>query len=251
MSESTSSKMVRFDVGGVIYKLARSTLDLHPQTMLARLADKMWEQDGQGPNDAHFIDRNGDRFQFVLDYMRDGEVNLPMTVSKSAFLKEMEYYGFGNVEDSSIVAGTLEEAGDVLAAVSNNVQDDIEAVNLSIRKWEKTIGEGKKKVAALKAGHFLFQRSNGKKGQDGRVTVRLTDEQDKETVWEAFGGSISHMDKGYLESCLGKYGLELVSAKGPRTFFSQYDEYIDVVLERSSNKKQKARRNKKRKTRKA
>ena len=59
-----------------------------------------WQSD---PDSTLFIDRNGERFQCVLDYMRDGEVILPgNAVSKESLLREFEYYGFENLPESVI-----------------------------------------------------------------------------------------------------------------------------------------------------
>lgn len=71
-----------------------------------------------------FIDRNGDRFQYVLDYMRDGKkLSLPVTISKEAFLNDLKYYGFENVDannvtgDSSLLAyAAMEKKIDKLEA---------------------------------------------------------------------------------------------------------------------------------------
>ena len=44
-----------------------------------------------------FIDRDGDRFRYVLDYMRDGKVILPynsVVVTKESLLVELQYFGF-------------------------------------------------------------------------------------------------------------------------------------------------------------
>jgi BTB/POZ domain len=42
-----------------------------------------------------FIDRDSNRFSFVLDYMRNnGIVELPLNISRNIFLNELEYYGF-------------------------------------------------------------------------------------------------------------------------------------------------------------
>jgi hypothetical protein len=41
--------------------------------MLARMASKTWQTD---PEAAMFVDRDGERFRYILDYMRDGKVHL-------------------------------------------------------------------------------------------------------------------------------------------------------------------------------
>ncbi len=40
-----------------------------------------------------FIDRDGSLFRHVLNYLRDGKITIPVTVAKSAIMRELEYYG--------------------------------------------------------------------------------------------------------------------------------------------------------------
>mmetsp|Transcript_21959 Transcript_21959/g.47777 ORF Transcript_21959/g.47777 Transcript_21959/m.47777 type:complete len:240 (+) Transcript_21959:583-1302(+) len=109
-NESNNSATVRFNVGGTVYEVSRSLLELFPDTMLSRMVSETWLDCSQGgDNDDRkkespiFVDRNGDRFQYVLDYMRDGQnAILPVTVPKEAFLKDLEYYGFENVDANTI-----------------------------------------------------------------------------------------------------------------------------------------------------
>jgi hypothetical protein len=79
---------ITFDVGGTIYKVSRSLINQYPDTMLARMVSDTWLNGNQ--KEPLFIDRNGERFQYCLDYMRDGpEVALPIAVPKYAFLKDL------------------------------------------------------------------------------------------------------------------------------------------------------------------
>ena len=86
---------VQLDVGGTIYKVSRSLLESFPDTMLARMVSETWQKD---PNKPIFVERDGESFRYVLHYMRDGHVFLPITMSKDAVLKDLEYYGFDNVD---------------------------------------------------------------------------------------------------------------------------------------------------------
>jgi hypothetical protein len=77
--------------------------------MLATLISDRWKESASDKNETvlidsrgHsvvsdtepiFIDRNGLLFQYVLDYLREGEVYLPSTVSRAAVLKEFDFYG--------------------------------------------------------------------------------------------------------------------------------------------------------------
>lgn len=94
-------KTVRFNVGGTIYEVSRTLINQFPDTMLARLSSETWSPESNG--EPLFIERDGDRFRYCLDYMRDGGiVDLPATVSKAAMLRDLEYYGFQEVDPSTI-----------------------------------------------------------------------------------------------------------------------------------------------------
>lgn len=102
-SENASAQ-VTFNVGGSKYRVSRSLLDQYPDTMLSRMISDTWQQEGK-ENDEFFIERNGARFAYVLDYMRDGCVFLPggnPVCTKSSLLRELIYFGFENVDEDSI-----------------------------------------------------------------------------------------------------------------------------------------------------
>lgn len=83
---------VRFNVGGTEYQVARSTLMKFPDTMLAVMVSERWSNESE-TNQVLTIDRDPLRFRFILDYYRDGRVNLPLTVSKGEVLTEAAYFG--------------------------------------------------------------------------------------------------------------------------------------------------------------
>jgi len=109
-NESNNSATVRFNVGGTVYEVSRSLLEQFPDTMLSRMVSETWldcsqggDNDDQKKESPIFVDRDGDRFRYVLDYMRDGQkVTLPVTVPKQGFLKDLEYYGFENMNADTI-----------------------------------------------------------------------------------------------------------------------------------------------------
>ena len=49
-----------------------------------------------------FINRDGGRFKYVLDWMRDGRVIIPMEVTKDALLNDLHYYGFDDADPLTI-----------------------------------------------------------------------------------------------------------------------------------------------------
>lgn len=94
-STEAEPKTIRINVGGQFYEVSRSLIEQHEDTMLARLVSDTWLAD---PDATIFIDRDGERFKYVLDYLRYGKVSLPFTVPREMFLLDMEYYGFSSVD---------------------------------------------------------------------------------------------------------------------------------------------------------
>ena len=76
-----------------------------------------------------FIDRDGERFQYCLDYMKEGgPINIPETVCKNALLQDFEYYGFRLVKPTDIVvvankSKLLEDLEDIEAELESRLVD--------------------------------------------------------------------------------------------------------------------------------
>ena len=93
--------MVCLNVGGKQYKVSCSLLDMHPNSVLAQIISEQWLS---SPNKEVFIERDGERFRFVLDYLKnDGHVFLPMTVPIPLLLADLTFYGIENVDESKII----------------------------------------------------------------------------------------------------------------------------------------------------
>ena len=96
-------KALTVDVGGTVYRVSRSLLEQYPNTMLTRMASETWQED---PTDTLFIERDGRRFAYVLDYMRDTKVSIPAGgqggITKASVLAELTYFGFENVDHNCI-----------------------------------------------------------------------------------------------------------------------------------------------------
>jgi hypothetical protein len=195
----SASKTVRFDVGGLFYKVSRSLIELYPDTMLARMVDTKWKQDDDDGEQAMFIDRNGDRFQYVLDYMRDRQVSLPMTVSVSGFRQDLEYYGFDNVKESCINVGTPAEAGPLFGTLTGNFYSDMDEFEDLIKESEDNTAKLKRQQCSLKMAHEVFGRSASMHG-NGPHKIRFENCR------------YDRYDSGYLKEYLANYyGLGLVS----------------------------------------
>jgi len=84
-----TNKIVKFNVGGTRYEVARSLFEMHPDTMLARMVSEQWQEN---PEAEIFIERDGSRFQYVLDYLRDGRAYIPFALPKESLADDMTYY---------------------------------------------------------------------------------------------------------------------------------------------------------------
>ena len=90
MAEPTNPQTIKFNIGGKLFETARSLIDQHDDTMIARLVSDTWQED---PNKPVFIDRNGDTFALVLDYLRNGNIVLSTNLPKDMFLCDLDVYG--------------------------------------------------------------------------------------------------------------------------------------------------------------
>jgi hypothetical protein len=88
---------VQFDVGGRVFKVSRALINAIPDSMLARMISETWEKE---PGKPMFIDRDGDKFAHVLDYLRYGSIELPVTVTQAMFQRELDYYSIPAVDGS-------------------------------------------------------------------------------------------------------------------------------------------------------
>lgn len=163
-----TSDTVLFNIGGQLYRISRSLLNLQPKSMLARSASEHWHsqhcdnniQSCQGMN-AIFIDRNGSRFQYVLDYLRDGRIFLPMSECREAILSELDYYNIQYEEEYILHApSTQGVAMNGMRTIQNTILKwkcadlaaDIVEAAWNSAKW--TGKEGDKKYLSLKPLRF-------------------------------------------------------------------------------------------------
>mmetsp|Transcript_37765 Transcript_37765/g.87725 ORF Transcript_37765/g.87725 Transcript_37765/m.87725 type:complete len:278 (+) Transcript_37765:79-912(+) len=79
---------VTFNVGGRHHEVLRLTIEAHPGTLLANLLDDI----GSDSALPLFVDANPDRFAYILDWYRFGEMHLPTGYPTKAILNDARFY---------------------------------------------------------------------------------------------------------------------------------------------------------------
>lgn len=113
-----NSATITFDVGGKLFKVSRKLVEQFSDTMLGKIVSEAWQRDS---NTTVFVDRDGDIFAHVLNYLRYGSIVLPITISRAMFDREMDYYGIINDVDALTIK--QESSIGALTHVRNKLQD--------------------------------------------------------------------------------------------------------------------------------
>ena len=74
--DMSGSDIIKLNVGGVVYLTTRVTLCKFPDSMLGAMFNGSMSTT-QDENGCHFIDRDGDLFKYVLNYLRSSRLSLP------------------------------------------------------------------------------------------------------------------------------------------------------------------------------
>ncbi|XP_070571149.1 BTB/POZ domain-containing protein KCTD6-like [Ptychodera flava] len=85
-------EIVNLNVGGTLYTTTRSTLTRHADSMLGAMFSgripSLRDSDGN-----YFIDRNGDMFKYILEFLRNSSLHLPEDFKNLAALSaEADFY---------------------------------------------------------------------------------------------------------------------------------------------------------------
>lgn len=208
-SSATANNMkrntVKFNVGGKVFELSRSLLDSFPDTMLYKAASLTWTKDNND-DDPIFIERNYDRFPYVLDYMRDRYISLPSFITKDSVLTELSYFGFDNVNIDKInVQYSPALAGITVAKCFQNHLESIKDLDVE-KKFTK--------LSFMCFDHYI---------KTSNVEITLTEEEGTqyglfcmyETIGEyreSTGPSVKYEQNSILKKCAAKVGMQYISA---------------------------------------
>ena len=72
-----SQEIVKLNVGGVIYQTTKSTLCKYPNSMLGAMFNGSMST-AVDENGCHFVDRDGELFKYILNYLRSSRLALPV-----------------------------------------------------------------------------------------------------------------------------------------------------------------------------
>jgi BTB/POZ domain len=93
---------IKFNVGGKMFEVNRSLLTKCDDKMMLRVAAEMSDP----PNEPIFIDRDSELFVYVLDYIRDGKVSVPISISKESFISDLVFYGIDVIDTNVNISGS-------------------------------------------------------------------------------------------------------------------------------------------------
>lgn len=197
------SKMICFNVGGTKYEVARSTIEKYPDTMLSRLISKDWQQGSEIS-----IDRDGARFRFVLDYMRDQKVHLPLTVPRDALLQELVYFGFDSVPADAICSKSAAIDATKNMILCNVVNENVYAANLKEIDKEMKALTLKEECTKIAFEAFTMLRNET---QTGNLSLSVIDH--REICGRLKRSRLQTTTIDLLNGCLAQYGLRYESHK--------------------------------------
>jgi hypothetical protein len=92
MEEHSEGNVVKLNVGGVAYQTTLTTLTSHPDSMLSAMFSGRYKlpKDEKG---RIFIDRDGTHFRHILNFLRDGTLNVPSDpILLVDLLRESQFY---------------------------------------------------------------------------------------------------------------------------------------------------------------
>ena len=202
MSQEDDRKIVKFNVGGTRYEVARSLIEMHPNAMLARMVSEQWQEDSCAEI---FIERDGSRFKYVLDYLRDGNVLLPVSFAREKLLEELKYFCIEVSQPSAV--SYCDWDGQYLFKGIGNINNELRAIDYELASLDrrKTL-----LTFSMKCLRFVF--------------AKLCDREDS-TDWTMkikVGGEDS--DRIEAEKVYGFVGKR--TREGPNTKSTEFDDIL-------------------------
>ena len=189
--EKRRNPTVTFNVGGTKYEVSLTLLNIHPHCLLSKEADKPKHQDN--PDEPIFIDRDGSRCKYVLDWMRDNQVVIPATVSKKALLNELHVYGFDSVDESTI------DDSEFLPTLSSLYFEHVDRLKKEGEETRRKIEEMGTELRMKECAFWFFD-------QIKTDSSKVVNSKDCGAALKKF----EPIKTEVLRKALGRYGLQIV-----------------------------------------
>ena len=216
MSEEEGNKIVKFNVGGIRYEVARSFLELHPNTMLARIVSEKWQED---PTAEIFIERDGSRFKYVLDYLRDGKVHIPFTLPKKSLADDMKYFAIAFEADLIVYSkGSLYAAANSIRKKKEMLDNEEKEAARRVEMLQ-FVKECFAMMVAAKLGESRKSSWNVIKAEKGGRQYRL---------WRSMQSVMNDpSEKDELLGICRRYGFVPTNFEVHAAFAKVYIDYVD------------------------
>ena len=203
------SHTVQFNVGGSVYKISRSLLDSNANSMFSRSASEEWQKDKESEI---FIERDGSIFRFVLSYMRDGKVFLPITESKEAVLAELEYYGI-EVPDEDQINDSNTRQAICISSLQEAVKEFEETCRKKKACMENVEREYKDRLKNVeleyRCSKFALDIVSKIDVASEEITIDFNDEDKHKNVWQLLKMHKDDEIKKMVDKYLSSVGLKL------------------------------------------
>jgi len=215
---SGETESVTFDVGGRTFKVSRSLIKQHEKSMLARLVSDTWQsvKDSEKASNL-FIDRDGDRFAYVLDFLRYGHVQLPYNISKELLILDLDFFGIDGATDETITVGHdyychFSKVSE-LHIMKANLMAQVKGILVQVKEIDYTFA-----TITLSSIYFEKYIQNGalsfvcyfRNGIDDQGEMRVLRNELLAKTTDA-KTSIAFI---MVNKCLKEYGLKLVTVTG-------------------------------------
>ena len=182
-ASTASTSTVTFDIGGTNFTVATSTIEQHPESMLATMISGRWAIEGSEVDQSFdvinekplFIDRNPNRFGFVLDFLRDGKVNLPHTTTAEEMAIDFDYLNI-DVPEEAIAFHPLPAPLVVSNLVSRfkDLEDKVKESGISYCSALATHAATRVAHLILKQ-HYVELAEAIREGKTGTITYKIHD----------------------------------------------------------------------------
>lgn len=140
-----ASDWIELNVGGRLFSTTRQTLTSHPDSMLCRMFSQQYLKSSKMKNDAYLLDRSPIYFDFILNYLRTGQLIFDHNINPEGILTEARYYGLEDLarELESIVSINIEDPPltrqDVIKALIQVSLNESSFIHFAESSWKSPI----------------------------------------------------------------------------------------------------------------